>query len=132
MTKIKQDSCSSGIANYLPTDTSFIPSIFGTQGDPGNLTRFIVVDNVTSFSTFYLHGKHTYRFTGNGNWSNASNWENQIVPPVILPQNSIIIIDNILGGQCLLDITQRISALGNIIINSGKKLVIPGELKIQN
>jgi hypothetical protein len=132
MTKIKQDSCSSGIANYLPTDTSLIPSIYGTQGDPSNLTRFIVAEGLTSFSTFYLNGKHTYRFIGNGNWSNVANWENQIVPPAILPQNGIIIIDNVLGGQCLLDITQRITALGNIIINSGKKLVIPGALKIQN
>ena len=132
MTKTKQDSCSSGIANYQATDSSIIPSGYGTQGDQGNLTRFIVVTNLTSFSTFYLNGKHTYRFTGNGNWSNAANWENQIIPPAILPQKDVIIIDNSIGGQCILDITQRITALGNIIVNSGKKFVVPGEIKIQH
>ncbi|MBL0356957.1 MAG: hypothetical protein IPP72_08715 [Chitinophagaceae bacterium] len=131
MTKTKQDSCSSGIANYQLTDTTLIPSGYGTQGDQGNLTRFIVVDDVTSFSTFYLNGKHTYRFTGNGNWSDIANWENQNKPPAILPSGDLIIIDNAAGGQCVLDVIQRISFSGSIIVNSGKKMVIPGVLNIQ-
>ncbi len=131
MTKIKQDSCSSDIANYQPTDTSLIPSMYGTQGDQGNLTRFVLVENINSFSTFYLNGHHTYRFTGNGNWSNSLNWENQNKPPAVLPQKDLIIIDNMAGGQCVLDVTQRISFAGSIIVNNGKKLVVPGVLQVQ-
>ena len=74
---------------------------------------------------------HIYRFTGNGNWSNSNNWENQLVPPAYLPGGDLIIIDNAAGGQCQLDVTQYISNTGSIIVNTGKKLVIPGQLKIQ-
>ncbi len=74
---------------------------------------------------------HIYRFTGNGNWSNSSNWENQQVPPAYLPGGDLIIIDNAAGGQCLLDVTQYISNTGSLIVNNGKKLLIPGQLKIQ-
>lgn len=72
-----------------------------------------------------------YRFTGNGNWSDANNWENQLIPPAYLPGGDLIIIDNAAGGQCVLNITQYISTTGSLIVNSGKKLVMPGVLKIQ-
>ncbi len=127
MTKTKQDSCTSGIANYVVTDTSLLPVSGGTY----NSDKFVVVSNVNSFSTFYLNGHHTYRFIGSGNWSDANNWENLTVPPAVLPQADLIIIDNIPGGQCVLDITQRISSTANVNVKSGKNLVIPGELKIQ-
>jgi hypothetical protein len=74
---------------------------------------------------------HIYRFTGNGNWSNAANWENQLIPPAYLPGGDLIIIDNVAGGQCVLDVTQYVSTTGSLIVNTGKKLVMPGALKIQ-
>jgi len=74
---------------------------------------------------------HIYRFTGNGAWSNSNNWENQLIPPVYLPAGDLIIIDNIVGGQCIMDITQYISTTGSLVVNTGKNLVIPGYLKVQ-
>ena len=86
---------------------------------------------MNSFSTFYLNGHHVYRFTGNGNWSLASNWENNIIPPSVLPEGDTIYIDNIPGGQCTLDTAQSVSSAGSVIIVSGKNLIIPGLLKLQ-
>ncbi len=120
MTKTKQDSCRSGIANYLPTDTSFIPAVFGTY----NGDQFVDVINIHSFSTFYLSGHRNYRFVGNGNWSNRLNWENGIMPPSVLFEGDTIVIDHAAGGQCVLDIPQYISTAASIIVNSGKVLVV--------
>ncbi len=73
----------------------------------------------------------TYTFTGNGNWSDAANWSNHAVPPANLPATNSIIIDPVAGGECLLDTTQHIAAGAAITINSGKKFIVPGLLKIQ-
>lgn len=126
ISKTKKDSCTSGIASYVVTDTSLIPVGFGAY----NGDKFVDVINLNSFSTFYLNGHHTYRFTGNGNWSDKFNWENQIIPPAVLPEGDLIIIDNIPGGQCILDITQHISSTASIIVNTGKNLIVPGLLKL--
>ncbi|MBL0358121.1 MAG: hypothetical protein IPP72_15195 [Chitinophagaceae bacterium] len=40
-----------------------------------------------------------YRFTGNGNWSVAANWENNLIPPAVLSDGSEIIIDPVTGGS---------------------------------
>ena len=70
-------------------------------------------------------------FTGNGNWSNAANWKNNLYPPVTLKAGYTIIIDNIPGGQCILDVVQIIAPGAAVLVNSGKQLLIPGELIIQ-
>ncbi len=72
-----------------------------------------------------------YRFTGNGNWSDGANWENQLIPPAYLPGGDLIVIDNAAGGQCVLNVTQYVSNTGSLIINAGKKIIIPGALKVQ-
>ena len=71
----------------------------------------------------------TFTFTGDGNWSNPANWNNNLYPPVILPAGFIIKIDP--SGQCILDITQHIAAGADFIVIAGKNLVIPGSLFIQ-
>lgn len=45
-----------------------------------------------------------YRFTGNGNWSHAANWENNEPPPAVLSNGSEIIIDPPPAQKCNLDI----------------------------
>lgn len=74
----------------------------------------------------------TYTFTGNGNWNQASNWSNNLIPPTPLPAKSAIVINNSAGGECLLNIAQQhISTGASLTVLPGKKLVVPGELKIQ-
>ena len=61
----------------------------------------------------------------------AANWLNNIIPPSALPASSAIIIDNIFGGQCVLNVSQTISAGASLIVMTGKNLVVPGILTIQ-
>ncbi|MFT3678699.1 MAG: M12 family metallo-peptidase [Ferruginibacter sp.] len=69
-----------------------------------------------------------YTFTGNGNWNVASNWVNNSIPPATLPSGSEIIINHAAGGQCLLNVTQTISAGAKLTVQTGKNLVVPGVL----
>jgi PKD repeat protein len=73
----------------------------------------------------------TFTFTGNGNWSNAANWISNAVPPLNLPASNTIIINPVTGGQCILDVSQQVAAGSTFIVNSGKKITIPGNLRIQ-
>lgn len=74
---------------------------------------------------------NVYTFTGNGNWTIASNWLNNLVPPTPLPSGSSIIIDHTAGGQCVLNTAQTLSAGSTITVNSGKNLVLESSLQIQ-
>ena len=72
-----------------------------------------------------------YRFTGNGPWSQAANWENSRVPPLHLLHCSEIIIDPQPGGECLLDVPQVIVPGAKVTVAPGKSLRLPGSLEIQ-
>lgn len=73
-----------------------------------------------------------YSFTGNGNWGNAANWSNGVIPPANLTGNAEIIIDPVIGGTCILDIEQRISNSSKLTVKSGKHLSVNGNLIIAN
>ncbi len=62
-----------------------------------------------------------YTFTGNGNWSVASNWSNNLIPPSVLKDIDQIIIDPVINGECILDVTQTINTGANITVATGKK-----------
>jgi hypothetical protein len=86
-----------------------------------NATIWLATLNVTS-----------YTFTGNGDWSIAANWNNKIIPPLILPDGSQIIIDPQVDGQCILDGIETISKGGTLTIRAGKNFIIQGNLIIQS
>ena len=69
-------------------------------------------------------------FTGNGNWSNAGNWLNNAIPPAVLPNGYQIVINPIVNGECVLDISQKIAAGGNLTVNANKKLTVKGNLSV--
>ena len=73
----------------------------------------------------------TYRFTGNGNWNLSSNWTSNTIPPSTLPFGSSIVIDPIPTGECILNVSQRISQGATFQVNTGKKLRILGSLNVQ-
>jgi len=58
----------------------------------------------------------TYRFTGNGNWSNTANWNDHLKPPAVLSDGSEIIIDAAAGQKCMLDIPFVIQPGVNFIV----------------
>lgn len=112
-------------------DGSGDPNDFLYTGYNGDVTpnhRHLLMN-----STIWLVARdpRNYVFTGNGNWSIASNWKNNIIPPATLPGGDRITIDNITGGQCILNVTENISATASLIVSSGSHLVIPGLLNIQ-
>ena len=87
------------------------------------LRAFNIGPLVSNFSTNYV-------FTGNGNWSVASNWKNNLLPPAVLPANSQIIIDPADNGECVADIPYTVTTGKKIIVLSNKKLAIKGNLII--
>ena len=73
----------------------------------------------------------TYTFIGDGNWSIASNWLNNSIPPSTLVNNAEIIINPISSGECILDINQMISLGAKLTVQTGKKFRVIGNLNIQ-
>lgn len=71
-------------------------------------------------------GQTTYTFSGNGLWSDATNWNSNLIPPVILPNGSTININPTVGGNCILDRVQTISQGGRMNVIAGAKLIISG------
>ncbi len=56
---------------------------------------------------------------------------NNKIPPFILPFDAHIIINPSGSNECVLNVTQTISASAKITVNAGKKFRIPGNLIIQ-
>jgi hypothetical protein len=80
-----------------------------------------------------LSGVITYVFNGDGNWSNAANWLNGIMPPNPLPANKEIIINPVSNGSCILDIPYTISAQNTnsrIKVKPFKNFVIAATLTV--
>lgn len=89
--------------------------------------------NLLMNATIWLasRDKLTYTFNGDGNWSNSSNWLGGKLPPLTLPAGDSIVIDPVVNGNCVLDVSQHISAGATLRINTGKNLLVPGTLTIQ-
>ena len=104
------------------------PLVFAIR-NINNYGNNIFIDNLTICEP--TKTPITYTFTGNGDWSNAANWNSIGKPPAILPANCEIVIDPIPSGQCLLDVTQRISTGAKLTVKSGKIIVIPGSVIVQ-
>ena len=81
---------------------------------------------------FRVRGNNTttYTFTGNGNWSVVSNWDNQRKPPAILPTGSEIIIEPPVNGECIIDIQQTISAGARLTVRPNKRIRLISNLMI--
>lgn len=99
---------------------------------PTGMWRYEVVYNgQPPLTTYFGVNELGYTFTGNGNWNIASNWNNNTIPPAVLPAGSEILINPIAGGECILNVSQTVSNGAKITVISGKKLTIPGNLIIQ-
>ncbi|HMO62254.1 MAG TPA: hypothetical protein PKC39_02390 [Ferruginibacter sp.] len=70
-----------------------------------------------------------YIFTGKGNWDEANNWQDNVIPPAVLPQGFEIIINPSGSNECVLNIPlQRISPGAKLTVVAGKKLRVQGVL----
>ena len=102
-------------------------------GEGGQLASWGLSFNSSSIScaTIGTPIPTTYTFTGNGNWNVASNWSNNTIPPTTLPSGGSIVINHAAGGQCILNVSQTVSAGGTISVLTGKNLVVIGALTIK-
>lgn len=85
-----------------------------------------LTDTISVLST-----QHIYRFTGNGNWSNAANWLNNARPALDVPGCKQIIIDHAVGGTCIVDVPQYLLKNAGITVLPGKTMVIPQTLQMK-
>jgi len=83
------------------------------------------------FTAIILNAQ-TYNFTGNGDWSNAANWNNNIIPPAVLPNGSQININPSAGGQCILSTLETIAPGALFTVLQNAKLLINGNLVLQS
>ena len=118
---------------------TFNPVANGVAPPVINVARVTAItdalDSLIDDATVTINGataqRITYTFNGNGNWNNAANWVDNLIPPATLPVFSTIVVDNIAGGQCLLNVPQNIATGASFIVNAGKNLVVQGALIIQ-
>ena len=89
-------------------------------------------DNITDPTTFIVKSSaDTSTFTGNGDWNDPNNWTIGIVPPNVIPNGRVIIINHPTGGQCLFngDITIQKGSLLKIL--PGKQLRVTGKINVE-
>jgi glucose/arabinose dehydrogenase len=84
----------------------------------------ILVPSLSSGKVFRLEsdGAIQYTFVGNGNWSNAANWLNGMIPPSNSVTGSIIAIRPSAGGECIVDLPVSIAAGTNLLVENNKTL----------
>ncbi len=105
------------------------------SGNPNNNPVSYQVDATELLWNFFQRyqlgcSKGTYKFTGNGNWTDTTNWQNKIMPPPIVPNGDSIIINPVTNGQSILNTSQTLSEGSHLQVNAGKKLIIPGQLQL--
>jgi hypothetical protein len=66
-----------------------------------------------------------YTFTGNGNWTDAANWQDGKIPPANAPAGTQIIINPTTGGECILNTTYTVSPGVSFTVISGKSFRVP-------
>lgn len=132
-----------GIGNYIVYNgTGNSVTVTGLTANKKYYFRVIEYNKntTTGNNALYLLGNNpqeytvtanSFSFTGNGNWSNPSNWSNSLIPPSTLPQGSQIIINPSAGGECVLDVQQKIATSASVTVQAGKKFVVQGNLVIQ-
>jgi hypothetical protein len=81
---------------------------------------------ITTLVSCMAFSQTTYTFTGNGNWSKASNWANNIIPPSKLPNGSSIFISPQVGDSCVLNTPHKNLPGSNMVISTGAKFIIRG------
>ncbi|MBC7868187.1 MAG: hypothetical protein H7X88_11695, partial [Gloeobacteraceae cyanobacterium ES-bin-316] len=112
------------------TDTGFGSDLVFTEYNGGLYLSANCLQITTSFEPCKLipvPPPPTYSFTGNGNWSNPSNWAGNMVPPATLLSGTSILI----SGQCILDVAQFLQTGSSFTVATGAQFTILGSLILQ-
>ena len=73
----------------------------------------------------------SYNFTGDGDWNNALNWSNHIIPPTVLLAGSQISINPSTNGLCILSTQETIAPGASFIVQQNAQLLITGNLRLE-
>jgi hypothetical protein len=94
---------------------------------------FTFTQKLRSFDirNFVSNVPDTYIFNGNGNWNEPANWSEQLMPPATITTRSLIFIDPLPGGSCLLNIPFTLPPGSSIMVHEGKHFVIQGNFTQQ-
>lgn len=82
-------------------------------------------------ASYKSSARTVFRFIGNGNFSDNTNWEGGIAPKSPLAANAEIIIAPAGDGQCIVNIPFSLLPGGKFSILAGKKCLIQGGLTIK-
>lgn len=91
-------------------------------GDSASITAVIENDDTQA----------VYTFTGNGDFTQPSNWQNNNIPPYNIPLYDEIIIDPAGSGECVLTVPLKIRTGGRLVVRPGKKLRVDGNVRVVN
>ena len=72
----------------------------------------------------------TYRFTGNGNWSDAANWQGNLVPPTTIPAGTEVVIQPSVGGQATLNQSISFAPGSQLTVAANAIFNVPGNISI--
>ena len=117
--------------NYLSNGTG--TGINAGTGSNFNLasTSQSIVLQPGEYHVFIHQPPTVYNFIGSGNWTDASNWMYNAVPPAVLPPGSEITVSPLPGAECILNTPQTISQGAIFNVTAGKNIRIPLNLNIQ-
>jgi glucose/arabinose dehydrogenase len=126
--KIKFDSLTYTYSISSQTISPNTISDFGETEDGELYVTTLVNGNVYRVQS---DGPIQYTFIGNGNWTDASNWSNNIIPPSNSLAGSVIAIRPIVGGECVVNLPVTIAVGTKILIENNKVLRMSSNLTIQ-
>ena len=110
--------------SFSNTPTLLEIDTLAAGGNPVNNTSAL-------FTNGYVVTPSFYTFIRSGNWSDAANWQNNLVPPATLPACSEITINPESATECILNVQQNIEPGAKINLVAGKKFRIQGNMVIQ-
>jgi len=129
---IRQGTKSSNIKIKPIANTQFAPNktITLSLAEGGD---YLLSDTTAATGTIVNDDVQTvYTFTGDGNFSNAANWLNNMVPLYNLPVSDEIIINPAGSGECFLNVPLRMRAGGKLTVIAGKNFRVNGNVRVAN
>lgn len=85
----------------------------------------------SSIRQFYIQPAIVYNFIGNGSYFDASNWENNSMPPNPVPPGSQVNIKSGPSSECILSQPLTFSTGSKLIVETGSKVLLTQNLVIQ-
>jgi hypothetical protein len=119
------------LVDFIKKDTWFEIKFYTTK----HLFLSIITLIIVQMGSIALYAQNTlqasgkmYVFMGNGNWSIAGNWANNLKPPAFLPNGDTIRISTNPGDSCILGIAQYLDSGTVFQLSIESHLMIKGAL----